>query len=94
MRQMLIAVAVVAVLMIPLGEEVHRRRLVAYHAQQEALFEQKAAVLHQKGRAALAAGRKQEAAENFRSYNDWNYRAQGHLQMQKVYQNPWWRLAR
>jgi Tfp pilus assembly protein PilV len=84
LRQMLIAVAVVAVLMIPLAEESHRRYLVTYHARQEALIQQKAAELHQKGLAALKAGRKQEAADFFRSYNYWNYRAQGHQAMQQL----------
>ncbi len=94
MRQMLAVVAVVAVLMVPLAEEAHRRYQVAYHAQQEALIQQKAAELHQKGRAALQAGRKQEAANFFRSYNYWNRRALGHQAMQQVYQNPWWIFAR
>jgi hypothetical protein len=83
MRQMLIAVALVAVLTIPLAEESHRRRRPAYHAQQELLSEQKAAELFRKGQAANAAGRSQEATESFRSYNYWNERARGHLQSER-----------
>jgi hypothetical protein len=93
-RQMLIAVAVAAVLMIPLAEESHRRHLLAYYAQQELLSERRARELFQKGQAAAAAGLSEEAAQSFASFNYWNEQARGHHQMQKVYQNPWWIFAR
>ena len=94
MGQMLIAVAAVAVLMMPLAEESYRRHLVAYHAEQELLSEQQARELMRKGRAANAAGRSGEAERYFAAFNHWNERATGHLRMQKVYQNPWWLFGR
>ncbi len=86
MRQMLLAVAAAAVVMVPLAEESYRRHLVAYHTEQELLCEQKAWELHRKWRDARAAGRSEEAGRYLASLNHWNERAHGHIVMQKVYQ--------
>jgi hypothetical protein len=94
MRQMLIAVAAAAVLMVPLAEESYRRHLMAYHAEQELLSEQKAWELLRKFRAARAAGRPQEAERDLASLHYWNERAHGHHVMQTVYQSRWWLFGR
>jgi hypothetical protein len=91
---MLIAVAFVAVLMVPLAEESYRRHLVAYHAEQQLMSEQTAGELWRQGQAARAAGRPEEAERSFASFNYWNERATGHLRMQKVYGSRWWLFGR
>jgi hypothetical protein len=93
-RQMLIAVAVSAALMVPLAEESHRRYLVVYHGQQALLGEQRAVEHSENGRAALAARRSAEAAQFFSASSYWNEQANGHIRLQRVYQNPWWMFAR
>jgi hypothetical protein len=92
-RQMLIAVAISAVLMLPLAEESHRRHLVLYHGQQALLNEQKAGELHQNGQTALAAGRSAEAMQFFSAGSYWGEQANGHFRLQWVYRNPWWMFA-
>jgi hypothetical protein len=92
-RQMLIAVAISAVLMLPLAEETHRRHLVAYHGQQRLLKDQKAGELYQNGQAALASGRSAEAMQFFSASSYWGEQANGHFRLQKVYRNPWWMFA-
>jgi hypothetical protein len=93
-RQLLIAVAILAVLMCPLAEESHRRHLVVYHAQQGSLNEQKAVEYLENGQAALAAGRSAEATQFFSKSSYWHEQANGHIRLQRVYQNPWWLFAR
>jgi hypothetical protein len=90
---MLIAVAISAVLMLPLAEESHRRHLVVYHGQQALLDDQKAGDYYDRGRAALAAGRSAEALQLFSASSYWGEQANGHFRLQKVYRNPWWMFA-
>jgi hypothetical protein len=92
-RQMLIAVAISAVVILPLAEESHRRYLVDYHGQQALLNEHKAGEFHQNAQAALAAGRSAEATQFFSASTYWNEQANGHTRLQKVYRNPWWMFA-
>jgi hypothetical protein len=92
-RQMLIAVAISAVLMLPLAEESHRRHLVVYHGQQALMNEQRAEEYWDRAQAALAAGRSAEAMQFFSTSSYWGEQANGHFRLQKIYRNPWWMFA-
>lgn len=77
-RKMMLAVAITAVPLVGLSEHAYRQNRAVYHERQQRLGEERSRDFQTKARAALAQGRREEAALGFALGSHWTEMARGH----------------